>query len=313
MQTEEISTGDRDRRVARTLWVVLFCNLVVAAAKLGVSVVTGSLSVFADGIHALLDASSNVVGLVGIAVASRRPDAGHPYGHRRFETLAGVVIGLLILAGMVEVLRGLLEGLKGERPSPTVSWTTGGVIALTVVINGLISRYESRQGRRLRSTLLLADAGHTLSDGLGAMSVLGSFVAVALGVWWADLLAAAVVSVLIGRTAFVILRDNVAILTESARLDPYAVHRVAMGVPGVLGAHKVRSRGGPDSIHVDLHIHVAPDMTVQQAHAVTHAVADAVQRAFPGVVDVVIHTEPADGRERDLSTVAPMEHPTKRR
>ena len=298
---------DRDRGVRRVLFVVLGLNLGVATVKLGLSFATGALSLLADGIHALLDASSNVVGIVGIAVASRPADAGHPYGHRRFETLAASCIGLLILSGMAGILSGLWEGLSGRRPVPEVTPVSAAILAVTIVANFGISRYEAKKGSELRSGVLQADAGHTLSDTLGAMAVLVSFGATWLGFAAADLVAAVVVAILIGRTAWSVLRENIGVLADHARLDPLAVHRVAMSVPEVRGAHKIRSRGSPDHVLVDLHIHVDPAMSVLEAHRVTHEVAGAVRAAFPEVADVLIHTEPADGRENDPTTVAPSD------
>jgi cation diffusion facilitator family transporter len=143
-----------------------------------------------------------------------------------------------------------------------------------------------------------------MSDSLGATAVLVSFGAVALGFRSADLVAAVVVAVLIGHTAWNILRTNLGVLADRARLDPTRVRSVAMQVADVRGAHKIRSRGSADHVHVDLHIHVDPSMTVQRAHAVTHEVAAAVRAAFPEVADVIIHTEPADGREQDESSIS---------
>lgn len=300
---------ERDRAVARVLWLVLGLNFAVAAVKVVLGSAVGALSLLADGVHALLDGSSNIVGLVGIAAAGRPPDAGHPYGHRRFETLAALSIGLLILAGLVTVARGFWEGIAGSRPPPSVTWTSAGLVFVTILANLFISRYEARRGAELKSALLQADSAHTLSDTLGAVAVLVSFGAVALGVRSADLVAAAVVAVLIGRTAWSILRTNLGVLADHVRLDPTRVRSVAMQVADVRGAHKVRSRGSADHVHVDLHIHVDPSMTVQRAHAVTHEVAAAVRAAFPEVADVIIHTEPADGREKDESSISPPARP----
>jgi cation diffusion facilitator family transporter len=299
------SRAERDRAVSRVLWIVLLLNLAVAALKLAMGWSTGALSLLADGVHAVLDASSNVVGLVGIAVASRPADAGHPYGHRRFETLAAVSIGFLILSGMVGVVRGIWEGLTGLRPAPHVDWTSAALVFMTIVANLVISRYESRRGSELKSALLAADAGHTLSDTFGACAVLASFAGIALGFRWADMVAAVVVCVLIARTAYQVLSSNLGVLADHARLDPHRVRAVAMQVGEVRGAHKIRSRGSADHVHVDLHIHVDPGMTVERAHEITHEVARAVRAAFPEVADVMIHTEPADGRENDLPSVGP--------
>jgi len=300
---------ERDRGVRRVLYIVLGLNLAVAAIKLALAARTGALSLFADGIHALLDASSNVVGIVGIAVAARPADAGHPYGHRRFETLAAVCIGLLILSGMVGIVEGLWAGIAGRRALPEVTLLSAVILAVTIVANFAISRFEARKGTELRSGILQADAGHTLSDTLGALAVLASFGASWLGFRAADLVAAVVVLLLIARTAWKVLRENIGVLADRVRLDPMAVHQVAMSIAEVRGAHKIRSRGSADHVLVDLHIHVDPTMTVERAHQVTHEVAGAVRAAFPEVADVLIHTEPADGREQDVASIAPSDPP----
>src|SRR5689334_15673956 len=141
---------ERDRGVRRVLILVLGLNLTVAAVKLALSARTGALSLLADGIHALLDASSNVVALIGIAVAARPADAGHPYGHRRFETLAALCIGLFILSGMAGIVRGLWDGIGGRRAVPEVTALAAGLLTLTIFANFAISRYESRKGAELR-------------------------------------------------------------------------------------------------------------------------------------------------------------------
>ncbi|MCC7537791.1 MAG: cation transporter [Deltaproteobacteria bacterium] len=289
---------DRDRRVRRVLWAVLAANLAVTAIKLAVGWWTGALAVLADGVHAMLDSSSNIVGLVGLWLAARPPDADHPYGHRRFETLAAATIGLLIVGGLASVTTGLIETLRAGRSAARASWASAALVAFTIGANVVVSWYEARRGRELSSPILLADAGHTRSDALGATAVLASFAGVALGYWWADPLAAVIVVVLIAKTAYGILRTNLGVLADEARLDPDAVREVALRIEGVRGAHKVRSRGALDHVHVDLHIHVDPEMSVARAHDLTHAVADEVRRSFPSVADVVIHTEPADGREK---------------
>lgn len=289
---------DRDRAVRRVLWIVLAINVLVSATKLGLGAWTGALAVLADGVHAVLDSSSNVVGLVGLWLAARPPDDDHPYGHRRFETLTAAAIGLLIVGGLVSVGTGLVESLRSGRSGATPSWPAAALLTITIVANVIVSRYEDRRGRALSSPILLADSGHTRSDALGAAAVLASFAGLAIGWWWADAVAAAVVMVLIAKTAYGILRASLGVLADEVRLDPEAVRRVAIGVEGVRGAHKVRSRGALDHVHVDLHIHVDPEMTVARAHEVTHAVADQVRKIFPSVADVVIHTEPADGREK---------------
>lgn len=304
-----ITAKARDAGIKRVLWIVMGLNIAVAITKLVMGTLAGALSLVADGLHSTLDASSNVVGLIGMAVASRPPDASHPYGHRRFETLTAMAIGLGIAAGMFVILREVWQGLMHGRQPPEVTWVTAAAVALTVVANLGISHYEKKKGTELRSGILQADAAHTMSDALGACSVLASFAGVALGYSNADLIAAVLVAILIGRTAYGILRTNLGVLSDEARLNPYEIRRIAMTVHGVLGAHKIRSRGPADQVLVDLHIHVDEHMTIHRAHEVTHQVIDAIRSWYPEIVDVVIHTEPADGRELDESKIAPPVHP----
>ena len=295
---ETPAESDRSTTVRAVLWWVLFANLAVAAAKLVYGLLSGALSLQADGLHSVLDSSSNVIGLVGMRIAATPPDEGHPYGHRKFETLAAMAIGILILGGLWEIGRGTVGALSGGRHEVTVGWPGFAVLAGTVVTNLVVSRVEGRYGRLLRSELLLADAGHTKSDTYATLAVLASFIPMRFGARWADPVGAAVVMVFIGRTAYLIIRGNVDVLTDAARLEPGAVRAAVLSIAGVAGAHKIRSRGPLDHIAVDLHIHIEPGLNVADAHDLTHKVKDAILARFAGVRDVVIHTEPADGREQ---------------
>jgi cation diffusion facilitator family transporter len=289
----------------RVLVIVLGLNALVASIKLVVGFHIGALSLVADGIHSVLDGSSNVVALVGLKLAATPPDRNHPYGHRRFETIAAVAIGLLIGAAFVEVATELVHGLFGEREPVQLSWWSAAVVLATIVANLFISTYEGRASKHLSSELLEADSKHTLTDAIAASAVLMGFGGLALGAEWADLAAAAAVSGFIAHTAWGILRSNLGILTDEARLDPRRVYDVALSVEGVRGAHKIRSRGTRSHVLVDMHVHLDPGLPLGEAHALTHRVVDALQHRFPEIHDVVIHAEPADGREKDRTHLAP--------
>lgn len=302
---------DNYRAVKRVLWGVLALNLLVAGLKASVALQTGSIAAMAELVHGILDASANVVGLIGLSYAASAPDERHPYGHHRFEALAALGIGILIAGGLFEVVGALIDGLKGTRTPPDIDAMSTGLLCATVVINFAVSLYEHRRGQALGSRLLKADAAHTLSDAMGVMVVLASFAAVHFGVDWADIAAAVFVAFLIGKTALKVIRENADALLDTAQVDPQEVHGLACAVPGVFGAHAIRSRGAQGSIALDLHIHVDPDSTVRDAHELTHQVKQALFTGLPGVQDVIIHTEPADGREL-AGPVAPGAKPSAR-
>jgi cation diffusion facilitator family transporter len=282
-----------DQQVARVLWIVLALNLVVAGLKLSIGLWAGAVALIADGVHSLLDGSSNVVGLVGLRAAAKPPDPGHPYGHRRYEALSAAGIGVLILLGFVGIAQSIVERFSVQSEPPRVGPWSVVVVALTIVVNLGISRYESRRGRELSSRLLEADSQHTLSDAVAAGIVLVSFAGSAAGLPWADVVAATIVCAFIGRTGWLVVQEAFQSLADAAQLDPGAVYDCVVAVPDVLGAHKIRSRGLASHIHVDFHIQLDPNLSLHQAHQITHRVAAAVRARFPGVEDVVIHTEPA--------------------
>jgi cation diffusion facilitator family transporter len=149
-------------------------------------------------------------------------------------------------------------------------------------------------GRKLRSELLIADASHTGSDILVSVGVLAGLVAVRLGWPLADPLLALLVAAAILWTAGQVLRQADRALSDTARLPIPDVCAVALGVPGVLGCHSIRTRGAEAAVHVDLHVQVDPAATVAEGHRLAEAVERAVCDRFPEVADVLAHLEPYD-------------------
>lgn len=288
---------DRRSQIARVLWTILGLNLIVAAAKLAYGLHVDALALTADGLHSLLDGTSNVVGLIGLAAARRPPDANHPYGHRKYETFAALVIVMMLLVACWEIGTAAVQRLI----SPVVPQITAlgfGILLATIAINVAVALFERREAKRLRSEILHSDAAHTATDVFASGLVLVSFGAARLGIEWADGVAAAIIVVIILRAAFKILRNTMATLADEQRLPPREVERVALREPGVLEAHNVRTRGPEDDIHVDFHILVPPGTSIGEAHDIGHRVEDRVRAEWPDVSDVVVHVEPGDPEER---------------
>lgn len=283
---------DRGRRVRNVLLLILVANWAVALAKLGFGALRHSAAVTADGLHSFIDGSSNVLGLVAMSIASRPADEDHPYGHGKFEALASLGIGAMVGVGMLELGRMALSSLM-DNVHPQVDLEMAGVMAVTLVINVLITRIERRLGEELKSPLLVADAQHTLSDVFVTVAVLVSLGVVWLGYPRADGLVALAVLGMVAYTAYTIIRQAVGILSDSARLDPVQVARLTTTVEGVVSCKDVRSRGMEESVYVDLKIEVDPALPTVSAHDLAHEVERKLTTAFPQVVDVVVHVEPA--------------------
>lgn len=288
-------TQDRYTDITRVLYRVLAVNLLVAIAKIALGYATGAISIVSDGYHSLTDSASNVVALVGVAVARRPPDRNHPYGHRKYETMASVGIMLFLIVVIVEVLQTSFQRLM-TGGTPRVFPEGIGLMVATLVVNIFVVSYEQRQGRRLKSEVLLADAKHTRSDVLTSGAVIGAL----LGVWWGypvlDPAAAILVAAFIGHACWGIAQEASRILSDEIVIAEDAVRAVVQSVPEVLGCEKIRTRGSPDHAFLDLHLWLDGTTTLQAAHATSHVVKDRLMTKFPQLVDVVIHIEPPHPR-----------------
>lgn len=284
----------RTRHVRFVLWAALILNLLVAGTKLLYGMVTDSLGMQADGFHSLFDGVSNSVGLIGLWLAAFPPDASHPYGHKKYETLAAACIGAMLVMTCLYLVRGSYEHWLGT-VHPHVTPASFAVMVGTMLVNAGVMWWEQRKGEELRSEILVADARHTASDILTSFSVLAGLAAVRMGYPLVDPLVAVVIAGVIAWTGLQVLWETSQSLTDMARLDPEAVRRTVVANKLVLACHEVRTRGLPDHIFVDLSIHVPSAMTVAEAHEVAHQVEDAVKRQFEGVAEVIVHVEP-DGQ-----------------
>ncbi len=287
---------ENDRQTKRVLWITLWLNIAVAAAKTSYGAWSGALSLLADGLHSFFDGASNVVCLVGLRIASRPPDSDHQYGHRKYEAFASLAISISLFITCYQIVKSAAGRLTHPDTEITITAWSYGIILGTMAVNAFVMRYERRRGRELGSNLLIADSTHTQSDLYASLSVLISLIATQAGFRWADPAAAVLIAALIGRAGFGILRESSDILSDRAVLDPDRVRRVALAIDGIREAHEIRTRGTQNHIYVDLRIHVPPKMKVDEAHALAHRVEDKIRESFTGVADVVVHLEPdADG------------------
>ncbi|MEK7440735.1 MAG: cation-efflux pump [Chloroflexota bacterium] len=292
----------RSQNIQRVLWIILALNIVITIIKLAVGFATGALSVIADGFHSIVDSSSNIIGLAGLWIASRPPDENHPYGHRKYETVATLAIGAMLLLVSWEIVQGIIERVTSGS-TPTIQTLDIVIMAATFVFNLIIVLYETREGKRLGSDILLADATHTRTDLFVTISVVISLVATQFGFGWVDVIVASGVVLFIVKAAFDILRQTSYTLTDASVIDPKRIERSALTVNGVKFADRVRSRGSVGDTYVDLHISVDHAMSTDQAHAIATEVESKIKSDMEGVVDAVVHIEPARERISDWEAI----------
>lgn len=288
-------------QVRRVLLITLLLNLLVAFGKIALGILTGALAITADGFHSLTDGAGNIAGLIANVYANQPPDDDHPYGHRRFESLAALLIGGLLLLTAWEMVQGVFERLQAP-VVPDVTPLTFAVLGLTLVINIGVSRYQIRAGKRLKSEILLADAKNTRADVFVTLSVIfTTFIMLLTGWVWVDVVAALIVVVLIGRAAWQIVQETGGVLVDRAPYSPDELRVLAADVPGVQRVVRARSRGAADSVHIDIDVQVAREMTAAHTAAIAQTIRQRLQAHVGGISEVEVHFVPCRDGVRDVA------------
>ena len=283
-------------KIRRILVYILILNWGVAAAKLIYGWLTRSASMMADGFHSFSDGSSNIIGLVGIWIASRPIDESHPYGHKKYETLTAVGISALLFLVCINVVR---EGIiRFYHPViPEVTWKSFCVMGITLAINVAVTIYETRMGRALKSDILSSDALHTRMDILISSSVIVTLIGIKVGYPILDPMVSLLIAIFIAYAGVNILKESSRVLSDGVAIRIDEIEKVALSIKGIKECHQIRSRGRPDDVHIDLHVLVDPSMDVHRAHHLSYAIENKIKRDIRGVTDVVVHMEPMEERK----------------
>lgn len=283
---------DKFKSIKRVLWWILLANISVAAVKILLGIIMNSASVMADGFHSLTDGSSNIIGLIGIGMASKPVDEDHPYGHRKYETLTGLfIVGMLVFLGFRIIIEAVNRFMKPSLPEISVFGLI--VMLMTLIINIFISRYERKKGKLLNSTILISDAMHTQSDVYVTISVIVSLLAIKSGApSFIDPITSLIVAMFILKAAFNIFKVASGILVDSHVVEIARLENIVMSHKGVKGVHKIRSRGTPEDMQIDMHILAEPQLSLEHAHLLTHELQDLIRSELQTNAEVIIHLEP---------------------
>lgn len=282
----------RYRKIRNIMILILLLNLAVSFVKIIYGMLTNTLSMQSDGYHSMFDGVSNIVGLIGIQAASKPPDTEHPYGHRKFETMASVFIAVLLMFAGFNIVNSALHRF-GSGITPEVTTFSFLVMIGTMAINYMVTTYEHRNGIKLQSEVLIADSMHTKSDIYVSLSVILGLIAIKAGFPVLDPIIATVISGIIVYTGINIIMKSSSVLCDTSQLNVEEIHNVVCAVEGVIGCHDIRSRGTAGHIYIDLHVEVHPAMPTIRSHGIADTVEYELKQHFEGVQDVVIHIEPA--------------------
>lgn len=282
----------RSTAIRRVLLLTLGANVVVVLAKLFAGLQAGALSVVAEAAHSSVDAFNNVFALALSRVAAKAPDAEHPYGHGKFETLGAIGIVGFLSVTVYELATGAIRRLIAGTGQPQVTALVVATMVFSAIVSALVARYEHRRGIELRSDILLADAAHTRSDVYASVAVLGGLGLIALGYPRADALFTLLLAGIIAAAVVRIVRRTVPVLVDQRAVDGDRIAAVARTADGVIDVFDVRSRGRLGDMFAEVTITVDPTLNVEAAHLIADDVERRIASSF-GARDVVAHVEPA--------------------
>ncbi len=292
---------DNRAEVRKVLIITLLLNLFVMALKVVVGYSTGSLSLLADALHSVTDSANNVLGLIASKFSSPLPDREHPYGHHKFEAVGALGIGAFLGIACFEILQGAIEQIfKGGSPVK-ISGSELWLLLIVLGINISVAFYERSVGKRVGSSILIADATHTMSDIWVTISVLGGLI----GIWWLnfqwlDVVLAFPVALLVFWSGWSVLKENLPWLVDQMAIAPEAIHAITVSVPGVINCHDIASRGVLGrQVFIEMHLIVdAPD--VETAHRITEELERQLEEHF-SPVRISIHVEPPAYKSESIS------------
>lgn len=292
-----------DAREKRIYQITIFgavVNAVLIALKFVAGIVGRSSAMTADAVHSLSDFVTDVIVLVFVKISGKPKDAGHEYGHGKYETFATMVIGaILIAAGIGLLINGIklvIHSLKGyELEQPT--WLALGVAIISILAKEVVYRLTAKVGREEGSKAVIANAWHHRSDAISsAGTLIGIAGAMFLGEHWRilDPIAAIVVSFFIIKSGYDIMKPSIDELLEASlsKKEEEDILNTIMEVDGVKWVHNLRTRNVGNSIAVDFHAKMDGDMTLRQAHAITREIEKRLREKYGNQTLINIHMEP---------------------
>lgn len=290
----------RERGIYRITVIGSVCNALLLVFKFVAGILGNSAAMIADAIHSLSDFITDIIVILFVRISNKPQDKEHDYGHGKYETMATIVIGLILIAVGVGILwngvLSIIDVLRGDRiESPTSIAAIAAVVS--IVVKEILYRYTVSAGRRLNSQAVIANAWHHRSDALSSIgTAIGTGGAVILGENWAilDPIAAVLVSVFIIRMAVKITIPAVDELSEKSLSDDEEarIADILLSFEGVSAPHNMRTRHIGNATAIEVHVRMDGNMTINHSHAITRLMEQRLKEEFGGHTIVTIHVEP---------------------
>jgi cation diffusion facilitator family transporter len=294
------TAAERAAVASRSTWVSVAVNVVLSSTQIVVGIFAKSQGLIADGIHSLSDLVADFVVLAANRASQKDADEDHPYGHQRFETAASLALGALLLAVGVGMVWSALLKLQSPDTIPTVHAVALWVALTALVAKELLFRYMLGAAKRVKSSMLVANAWHARSDAASSLVVGLGLAGNLLGYPLLDPIAALIVGFMVGRMGWSFGWDAMHDLMDRAvdEEEVQAIRQTLLATPGVAGVHDVRTRKMGDMVIADAHIEVDANLTVEAGHNIAVAARLAVLQRHR-VLNLMTHVDPAKRPDAD--------------
>ncbi len=298
--------AQRSAAAARSTWVSVGVNLVLTVAQIVAGVLSKSQGLIADGIHSLSDLVADFVVLFANHHSQKDADEDHPYGHQRFETAASLVLGALLLAVGLGMLWSAAHKLQSPETIATVHITALWVAAGALTAKELLFRYMLMVAKKVKSSMLVANAWHARSDAASSLVVGVGIIGNLMGYPIFDPIAAALVGFMVTRMGWSFGWDALHDLMDRAvdEAEVQSIRQTLMDTPGISDVHDVRTRKMGDMIVVDAHLEVDATLSVEQGHDIAVAARVRVMQHHR-VLNMMTHVDPYKRPDLDHATTAP--------
>lgn len=286
--------------IRKASWVGIIGNAFLSVIKIAAGILSGSFALLGDGIDSATDIVTSVVTLLTSKIADRPPDEGHPYGHGRAETVATKALSFIIFFAGAQLalttIRNIFENAERSIPDFFAIY----FVIISIFGKAFLAYYKYRAGKKVNSSMLLADSKNMMNDILISVSVLiGLIFTFLLNMPIVDVITALIVSIWIMKVAFDIFLETSVELMDG--LDDQSIYNevfnAACGVEGVRNPHRTRIRKINTMYIIDMDIEVEGSITVTEGHEISRKVHDCIQNQIENIYDVIIHVEPFGNEE----------------
>ena len=289
-----VDTSERSKAANSTSFISILINGLLAALQIVFGLITQSYSLIADAVHTLSDLLSDFVVLIANRFAKEKADAGHPYGHFRFETIAVLIIAVLLIVVGLEIITTSVGRIQNPATMEVNAGLAFFIALIAILAKELLYRYMAKVAKRVDSTIIMANALHARSDAISSLVVAVGLAAHFFGLSYADLVASMIVGAMIAymgvKMAWNSLMDLADRSVDKVTLD--SITNAIRDTPGLVDFHDLKSRKTGDFILIELHLDLPARMTIAEGHEIADEVERRIKDAVPLVSYVLTHFDP---------------------